>query len=411
MFAPSEIKGRSLPNDHDKYKEELLNLLESSLSMPAKIIAKDLAIKCKNLGSYMDLILSDTNKKELKLDLPNDPSLTPIAPNLLGKISPHDDCCEGKSSSDTPQTYMQLNYNDKLSRYFNSHPLESEMTEEPNIVWERDTVTSTRDCCEPSEDKNSSDNMSSVSNLFPGSLTNTTSNTETATSSGSRQLHQPYAITEAMINTHNENMEKCLLKQHGVARRSDRDGEKSKKGIDEDGDTQVHGIKRSGSHSWKNDPHTSPKHLHLSDLKQNIVSEPENNTAMVTIQNKTQFNQQLTPHNYIVHWPSVPVGVQNANSTHITPETQYGAPNGLSSLCYIPVSQPNTDQQQRLTHSSMYTPSLFGQHMLYLQPCIVYRSMVPSVAINAPNSEITKQQESTVRAYSLPYHSQNFLKD
>ena len=39
-------------------------------------------------------------------------------PSVLGNISPHHD----ELSSETPPSYNQLNYNDNLSRFFNSQP-------------------------------------------------------------------------------------------------------------------------------------------------------------------------------------------------------------------------------------------------------------------------------------------------
>lgn len=400
--APPETISKTLLNENDQYHKEILSLLGASLSMPANIIGKELTRKCKGLASYMDLILPDTNKKELKLDLPNDPALAPAVPDLvmLGVISPHHDYCESKSSSETPPTYMQLNFNEKLDRYFNSKPLEIEMTEEPDIVWEKDTATSSKHCCENSGDRNSSENLSSVSNMFMESLTNTTSNTDTATSSGSGQANQQDALTEALINKHNENMEKYMLKQHKVARRFDRDEEKAKKGVDVGVETPVQGVKRSGSHSWKDDPHKSAKHLHLSDSVQNAVGEANGVPAATTTQTtEPQFNQSITPHNHFALWPSFPIGVGNPQSTHAVSGAQYGAPGLLPSLCYIPAMQPNHDQQQRFAQPSyymMYTPPMFGQHVLYSQPHFVYRSMIPPTTINAANAEASKQSELTV---------------
>lgn len=41
---------------------------------------------------------------------------------MLGEISPHHDSCDSKSSSETPPSYNQLNYNENLQRFFDSRP-------------------------------------------------------------------------------------------------------------------------------------------------------------------------------------------------------------------------------------------------------------------------------------------------
>lgn len=41
---------------------------------------------------------------------------------MLGEISPHHDYCESKSSSETPPSYNQLNYNENIQRFFQSKP-------------------------------------------------------------------------------------------------------------------------------------------------------------------------------------------------------------------------------------------------------------------------------------------------
>lgn len=41
---------------------------------------------------------------------------------MLGDISPHHDYYDSKSSSETPPSYNQLNYNETLQRFFQSKP-------------------------------------------------------------------------------------------------------------------------------------------------------------------------------------------------------------------------------------------------------------------------------------------------
>lgn len=41
---------------------------------------------------------------------------------MFGEISPHHDYYDSKSSSETPPSYNQLNYNENIQRFFQSKP-------------------------------------------------------------------------------------------------------------------------------------------------------------------------------------------------------------------------------------------------------------------------------------------------
>lgn len=49
---------------------------------------------------------------------------------MWGEISPHHDFCDSKSSSETPPSYNQLNYNENITRFFQSNPKTSAAQEE-----------------------------------------------------------------------------------------------------------------------------------------------------------------------------------------------------------------------------------------------------------------------------------------
>lgn len=42
---------------------------------------------------------------------------------MLGEISPHHEYYDSKSSSETPPSYNQLNYNENIQRFFMSKPM------------------------------------------------------------------------------------------------------------------------------------------------------------------------------------------------------------------------------------------------------------------------------------------------
>lgn len=54
---------------------------------------------------------------------------------MLGEISPHHEYYDSKSSTETPPSYNQLNYNENIERFFKSKPPVATMygSDEENI--------------------------------------------------------------------------------------------------------------------------------------------------------------------------------------------------------------------------------------------------------------------------------------
>lgn len=72
---------------------------------------------------------------------------------MLGEISPHHDYYDSKSSSETPPSYNQLNYNENIQRFFQSKPkttVSDESSERPSASNDTDAegkiMTSVQDC-------------------------------------------------------------------------------------------------------------------------------------------------------------------------------------------------------------------------------------------------------------------------
>ena len=66
----------------------------------------------KKLASFMGTLLEEMTRAETT----KAPSTTGNT-SVLGNISPHDE-----TGSESPPSYNQLNYNDNLTRFFNSQP-------------------------------------------------------------------------------------------------------------------------------------------------------------------------------------------------------------------------------------------------------------------------------------------------
>lgn len=122
--------------------------------------------RCKYLATFMETLLDDVSKCNLKLDLSHETNVSvssvskhnidgilsqiQVRPQryveisaltlilfkerdsvMLGEISPHHEYYDSKSSSETPPSYNQLNYNDNIQRFFMSKPMTT-MSDELN---------------------------------------------------------------------------------------------------------------------------------------------------------------------------------------------------------------------------------------------------------------------------------------
>ena len=70
----------------------------------------------KKLASFMGTLLEEMSRAETQhAKAPS--TIVATSPQVLGNISPHHE-----TGSESPPSYNQLNYNDNLTRFFNSQP-------------------------------------------------------------------------------------------------------------------------------------------------------------------------------------------------------------------------------------------------------------------------------------------------
>lgn len=253
-------------------EEQILRLLKEPVTKPSDTVKQEVSKRCKALASFMEEMMDEVTQPKLKLNLLNEPDFTFSERDsvMLGEISPHHDYFNSKSSSETPPSYNQLNYNDNLQRFFDSHPVMNIRESQKNDS-SGGTNTETQDDrtnVSPNQrfsasggngSGGSAENFSSESNAQMDSATNTTSNT--GTSSGSAQ---PPMLTEELLFQHDEDMQKVMLKRHREARTTGRGANKNRKGPPDKVYTNIttHGVKRGSSHSWEDDMHKTAKHQH-----------------------------------------------------------------------------------------------------------------------------------------------------
>lgn len=232
-------------------KEEILKLMTETVSRPIDAVKQQVSKRCVALASFMENLMNEVNHSDLQLDLPQEIELTPSERDsvMLGILSPHHDYYDSKSSSETPPSYNQLNYNENLQRFFNSRPIttgsDNEMKIDPNDdseIGEPMTELGPLQRCDGSGDSNSGGNCSSGSNNQMETITDA-SNPETGVSSDS---FNPPTLTEALLMRHNDDMEKSMIRRHKDSRNINR--------------------KRSGSASWENEAYKHTKHQRLPDV-------------------------------------------------------------------------------------------------------------------------------------------------
>lgn len=354
-------------NESKAIQEEILKMLTEPVTRPSDSVMQKVSKRCRVLASFMETLMDEVSKsgpdRGLKIDLP--PAYPPVSDLtfserdsvMLGEISPHHDYFDSKSSSGTPPSYNQLNYNENLQRFFESRPATT-IVNQMNIEQtdtEPDIRHSPTQCFGEIGGSESAGNMSSASNVNMESITTGTS---TGTSNGSSFVAP--ALTEALLSKHNEYMEKMIIKRHKVARTGGKNNEKNKKS-EKPQEHHSHGLKRSGSHSWEGDAHKTFKQQHVVE-------------ALKTIAPTFQPQPNLQPyHNTNVDlWPPFSVSLTSVQNTHTTAQaTHFSASNIFPTLYYIPQSISPSDQRAQLQMPCI--PSLLYQPMMYSHPSTFYQ--------------------------------------
>ncbi|XP_076235566.1 period circadian regulator [Calliopsis andreniformis] len=353
---------------------EIRTLLDENIQRKSDITELDVSRRCKDLASFMENLLQETRAPGLGKDVlaPDDRSFSEHDSVMLGEISPHHEYYDSKSSTETPPSYNQLNYNENIERFFKSKPPVATIygSDEENINSSNDEGGKTspnsaaRKCMSPingsgASGSGSAENLSSGSNnqtssASRGNTSNTTSNTTTMES------FKPPTLTESLLNRHNEDMEKLMMQKHRELRSSIKNSDKLKdsriKTTTEKMTTdpnvhfinQGHGVKRSGSHSWEGDSFKVSKHDEVSRTS-TAGQFPTNVTTTVTSMSVDQSTVIQTGAN-INSWQPLSVTVppappaqqcnvqQNTNSQAI-PRIPILPP--MIPVYYVPVPQTN----------------------------------------------------------------------
>lgn len=337
-------------------QEDILALLAEPVSRPSDTAKQQVSKRCKALASFMETLMDDVTKPNATADLKieietpqevNDLTFSERDSVMLGEISPHHDYFDSKSSSETPPSYNQLNYNENLQRFFDSRPITTfadEMKIENTDTEDGARANLSPVQCGGGSGGSESAGNSSGSNAQMESVTNTS----TGTSSGSNS-YQPPTLTEALLFQHNEQMEKLIIKKHKVSRGGGKTVEKNKKSQDHQ---QTHGVKRSGSYSWEGEQNKTSKHQHYTEAQKEFGNL------------RNHYNQQLCTNNVDL-WP--PFSVQSSVPQHFA---------SVPAVYYIPTQTTNQPQEQNSSFQIQY-------FMAYPHPTMMYHHQpLPFQAVN-----------------------------
>lgn len=373
--------------------------MAETVSRPSDTVKQEVSRRCQALASFMETLMDEVSRTDLKLELPNENELTVSERDsvMLGEISPHHDYYDSISSTETPPSYNQLNYNENLQRFFNSKPVTAPVEFDPikmeqsyNEPTDVRCTLSPVQCFEGSGGSGSSGNFTSGSNLNMRSVTNT-SNTGTGTSSGSVPM---VTLTESLLSKHNDEMEKFMLKKHRESRgRScvEKTKKCSEKIVEYSG--PGHGVKRVGSHSWEGDAN-KPKqqHTNLMDIQRDYADHhnqpaPSNkvyNNIQTTMAGGTALSipyaGNLACTRNVNLWPPFSVGLSTP-TTHTTQISQssFTPQHGMfPTIYYIPAAAAAATQAQK--RSSIEMPSTSSQALplqymagvMYPHPSLFY---------------------------------------
>lgn len=348
------IFAANILNKSKLIQEEILKMLTEPVIRPSDTVKQEVSKRCQVLASFMETLMDEVTKagssRNLKIDLPpvSDLTFSERDSVMFGEISPHHDYFDSKSSSETPPSYNQLNYNENLQRFFESRPAttSADQMKMEQTDTEPDTRHSLTQCFGESGGSDSAGNMSSASNANMDSITTRTS---TGTSNGS---FVPPTLTEALLSKHNEDMEKMIIKRHKVARTGGKGGDKNKKG-EKPHELQAHGVKRSGSHSWEGDAHKICKQQH-------VVENLKASTS--TFQN--QPNLQPYQSAKVDLWPPFSVSATSIQNTHTSAQATHFPPSNIfPTVYYIPQNIMPQDQRSQLQMPCI--PGVIYQPMVY----------------------------------------------
>ncbi|XP_075991020.1 period circadian regulator isoform X2 [Anticarsia gemmatalis] len=313
-------------NKAQMLRENIVRTMNEVLTKPAELAKQQMTKRCQDLATFMESLMEEQPKtdEELRLEIQDpDNSYFERDSVMLGGISPHHDYNDSKSSTETPLSYNQLNYNDTLQRYFDSHQLHSyedyNTVAGENILGLKDTRPVINHCLSPMA-QNSGDSGEMTSSCDSNLLA--IGNSSPLAPVGD---YVPIRLTESLLTKHNAEMEKELVKIHRETRSSSK-GEREKAtnktrqkqkehlarcnasfqptdAIAPNLDAQPHGVKRA---SKQIESETNAHKHHCSATRQSRRRQRTLSTSAADVQPSSTITTTVAS-----HWPTTPVSNMN----------------------------------------------------------------------------------------------------
>ncbi|XP_071451408.1 period circadian protein [Hetaerina americana] len=106
--------------------KDIMFMLDQKVTRVSESARQQVSKRCRDLAFFMETLMDEMAKPAdpLRVELPaqDEHCFSERDSVMLGEISPHHDYYDGKSSTETPPSYNQLNYNENLQRFFESKP-------------------------------------------------------------------------------------------------------------------------------------------------------------------------------------------------------------------------------------------------------------------------------------------------
>ncbi|KAK4879539.1 hypothetical protein RN001_007685 [Aquatica leii] len=380
-------------------REEILRILNKELSRPSKLAKQEVSKRCKNLATFMETVIVEVSKSNIHSNslCNHDAMVSELKDVNLSDTSPRNDYYDRESSSETPPSYNQLNYNDNINRFFKSKPMTNASYESERPISAAQGATDTDQEMKSSsavQTSNQVSNSGSTGNFSSGSNPNIECGNTSATNT-SNGSYEPLLLTEELILRHNEDMEKMMRQRHREYRFSMKAVKENKRNInknekntdkthnneklDQQGSVKFQGIKRSGSFSCEEDNYKILKHKHQVYGKMNEARSSSNTncaskfTGACNGTNGTE-KDTIPAINDLPLWPPFSVTMAPLSSTQ-----SFGANSGTNTTGMFPVYYIPTQQGKSTTdYNETYTsPNYQVQYM----PGVVYNPVFPTSPI------------------------------
>ncbi|XP_057342123.1 period circadian protein isoform X2 [Microplitis mediator] len=194
------------------------------------------AIKFKDIASFVENKTCDNDKNSLPTSRTSvmdtdEKRFSKREGVMAGEISSPQKCSGTKSSSETPLTYHQLNYNDKIERFFNSKPIVNIGSVIEEKIFHSNSQTSNS-----SPRKNGSGGSGSGEYFSNGSnnLCSGKDRFNNNSNSTSTDNFQAIPLTEILLKKHNQDMEQLMVQKHKKRQSNIKTGNSHKNNIKND---------------------------------------------------------------------------------------------------------------------------------------------------------------------------------